>query len=228
METTAIKETDPADHHDFKGKTTRGAFASLTGQVLNFVLRIGSMMALARLLSPRDFGLVGMATAVTGFLILFQDAGLSTAAVQIPSISRAQISMLFWINLAVGGLLFLFCAGTAPLLASFFKEPRVQGLTLVIASGFLFNGAAAQHRVKVHFVGISSDWLFPAADVRCACERFRRAGVDAQYSELESAHGHDAFLADAHLITAQLNEVLHGDEFRRFVAAIAGHDCAAD
>jgi len=105
-----------ADHVDFKGRTARGAFASIVGQVSNFALRIGSMMILARLLSPRDFGLVGMATAVTGFLIIFQDAGLSTAAIQSPSISRAQASALFWINLSVGAGLAFFCMVTAPLL----------------------------------------------------------------------------------------------------------------
>ena len=87
---------------------------------------------------------------------------------------------------------------------------------------------AAKHDVKVHFVGISSDWLFPPADVRRACERFALAGVDARYSELVSAHGHDAFLADSHLITPQLNEVLHGDEFRQSIAANASGHYAAD
>jgi homoserine O-acetyltransferase/O-succinyltransferase len=87
---------------------------------------------------------------------------------------------------------------------------------------------AAQHEVRFHFVGISSDWLFPAADVRRACERMTQAGVDARYSELESAHGHDAFLAEPNLITGQLNEVLHGGEFCRILAAIAGSNCAAD
>ena len=152
MALATTKEIDlhsDADHHDFKGRTARGALASLIGQGTNFVLRIGSMMALARLLTPRDFGLVGMATAITGFLVLFQDMGLSTAAVQAPSLSREQSSMLFWINIAVGGLLFLLCAATAPLLAAFFKEPRVESLTIVIACGFLFNGAAAQHRAML-------------------------------------------------------------------------------
>jgi O-antigen/teichoic acid export membrane protein len=138
-----------ADHVDFKGRTARGAFASIVGQVSNFALRIGSMMILARLLSPRDFGLVGMATAVTGFLIIFQDAGLSTAAIQSPSISRAQASALFWINLSVGAGLAFFCMVTAPLLARFYHEPRVNQLTMVIATGFLFNGAAAQHRAML-------------------------------------------------------------------------------
>jgi len=79
---------------------------------------------------------------------------------------------------------------------------------------------AGRHGVRVRFVGISSDWLFPPADVRRACERFAQAGVDAHYSELASAHGHDAFLAEPNLISAQLNEVLHGGEFRtRGVAA---------
>ena len=86
----------------------------------------------------------------------------------------------------------------------------------------------AKRGVRAHFVGISSDWLFPAADVRRAAERFARAGVSTSYSELESAHGHDAFLADSHLITAQLNEVLHGGEFCRILAAIAGSESAAD
>src|SRR6201987_4110550 len=125
--TATVKEIDPrseTEHRDFKGRTTRGALASIFGQAFNFVLRMGSMMVLARLLSPRDFGLVGMATAITGFLILFQDAGLSTAAVQSPSISRAQTSNLFWINLIVGGCLAFFCAVTAPPLAAFYHEPR--------------------------------------------------------------------------------------------------------
>jgi len=88
--------------------------------------------------------------------------------------------------------------------------------------------SAAKHGVKVHFVGISSDWLFPAADVCRSYQRFAKAGVDAHYLELQSDHGHDAFLAEPHLITGHLNEVLHGGEFRRFIAAIAGSDCAAD
>ena len=82
--------------------------------------------------------------------------------------------------------------------------------------------------MRVHFVGISSDWLFPGADVRRAYERFAAAGVHATYSELVSAHGHDAFLADAHLITGKLNEVLHGGEFRGSLTGIAARECAAD
>ena len=59
-------------------------------------------MLLARLLSPDDFGLTGMAATLTGFLGLFRDAGLSAATVQRREVTHEQISTLFWINLAVG------------------------------------------------------------------------------------------------------------------------------
>jgi homoserine O-acetyltransferase/O-succinyltransferase len=49
---------------------------------------------------------------------------------------------------------------------------------------------------EVLFVGISSDWLFPAAEVREAAKKARSAGAEACYEEIESLSGHDAFLKD--------------------------------
>jgi homoserine O-acetyltransferase len=49
---------------------------------------------------------------------------------------------------------------------------------------------------RLSFVGISSDWLFPAAEVRRFAEAIRATGVQADYREMISDHGHDAFLAE--------------------------------
>ncbi|HUQ33379.1 MAG TPA: homoserine O-acetyltransferase [Pyrinomonadaceae bacterium] len=57
-------------------------------------------------------------------------------------------------------------------------------------------------RARLLMVGISSDWLFPASDVRALTERAQAAGVDATYRELVSSHGHDGFLADAARLAA--------------------------
>jgi homoserine O-acetyltransferase len=46
------------------------------------------------------------------------------------------------------------------------------------------------------FVGISSDWLFLPQDVRAAAHRFAELGYRSRYVEIESDHGHDAFLAE--------------------------------
>lgn len=51
-------------------------------------------------------------------------------------------------------------------------------------------------RAQLSFVGISSDWLFPAETVRDFAAAIRAAGVRADYREMDSAHGHDAFLAE--------------------------------
>lgn len=60
-------------------------------------------------------------------------------------------------------------------------------------------------KVKLLFVGISSDWLFEPGDVRAAAERFARLGYDSQYRELQSNHGHDAFLAEPEALSALLS-----------------------
>lgn len=57
--------------------------------------------------------------------------------------------------------------------------------------------ALSRIRSRLLLVGISSDWLFPADDVRALAERARASGADASYAELVSSHGHDGFLADA-------------------------------
>jgi O-antigen/teichoic acid export membrane protein len=134
-----------ADMSDLKQKIVRGGVAKVCAQAANFVLRVGSLMLMARLLEPGDFGLVGMVTAITGVLNLFRDFGLSAAAVQRSTISEEEASALFWINVLVGGALAVILAGMGPLLASFYHEPRLLAVSAALATSFLFNAAGVQH-----------------------------------------------------------------------------------
>jgi PST family polysaccharide transporter len=130
---------------DLKEKTIRGGLARLCAQAANFLLRMGSLMVLARLLGPKEFGLVGMVTAFTGVLTLFRDFGLSSAAIQRTSVTEEQISTLFWINIVVGAVLAFLAIALAPIITAFYHEPRLFKVTLVLAVGFLFNAAGVQH-----------------------------------------------------------------------------------
>src|SRR5918993_689599 len=56
--------------------------------------------------------------------------------------------------------------------------------------------AYGRMEAEVLFIGISSDWLFPAAEVRATAGRARRAGGRARYAEIDSLSGHDSFLKD--------------------------------
>lgn len=130
---------------DLKEKTIRGGFARLFAQGANFLIRVVSLMILARLLGPKEFGLVGMVTAFTGVLSLFRDFGLSSAAIQRATVTEEQVSTLFWINVLVGLLLGLLSSAMAPIIAGFYHEPRLYAVTIALAAGFLFNAVGVQH-----------------------------------------------------------------------------------
>src|SRR5215472_10214752 len=90
---------------DLKDRTIRGGAARISALAAGSLIRVVSMMILARLLEPRDFGMLGMVTAFTGVLALFRDFGLSTATVQRATITKEQTSTLFWINILAGAVL---------------------------------------------------------------------------------------------------------------------------
>ena len=88
---------------DLKGRAISGGLVTTSAQAVQFALTLGSTMVLARLLHPRDFGLVAMVVSVIGFLRVLKDLGLSTATVQRGAITHAQVSNLFWINAGLSG-----------------------------------------------------------------------------------------------------------------------------
>src|ERR1700692_4364316 len=110
---------------DLKERTIRGGSGRGLALAANFLIRVGSLTVLARLLEPKDFGLVGMVTAFTGVLSLFRDFGLSAATVQRSDVTEEQTSYLFWINVAMGSVLGLATVCFAPAISSFYHEPRL-------------------------------------------------------------------------------------------------------
>ena len=130
---------------DAKRRSVRGGVTTVMSQALKFTVRTGSMMVMARLLSPEDFGLQGMVVAMTGFLSLFRDAGLSAVTVQRADISREQVSTLFWINVLVGTLLTLALLVASPSIAAFYHDPRLTRIAAFSAPAFLINSLSIQH-----------------------------------------------------------------------------------
>jgi O-antigen/teichoic acid export membrane protein len=131
---------------DLKGRSVRGGAVTMAAQGAKFVLQLGSTAVLARLLTPADFGLVAMVTAVTGFVAMFKDAGLSMATVQREHITHEQVSTLFWINVALSAALMLVTAALSPAIAWFYGEPRLTAITLALAATFVFGGLTVQHQ----------------------------------------------------------------------------------
>jgi PST family polysaccharide transporter len=131
---------------DLRRQSAHSGVIAVIAQAVKFVLQTGTVIVLARLLTPKDFGLQGMVLVMTGFLGLLKDAGLSMATVQRDKITHDQVSCLFWINVGLGCGLMLVSALCAPALAAFYKEPRLYSMTVVSATAFFFNGLATQHQ----------------------------------------------------------------------------------
>ncbi len=131
---------------DLKRRSVRGGVVTITAQAFKFILRMGSTVVLARLLSPEDYGLIGMATVIIGFVQLFKDLGLSAATVQRTKINHQQVSTLFWINLIISCAIALVVVALAPVVAWFYDEPLLRGITLVLAITFVFGGLTVQHQ----------------------------------------------------------------------------------
>src|SRR6185503_20073144 len=117
------------------GRTARGGVVAILSQALKFVITIGATSIMARLLTPADYGLIGMVAFVTGFVSMYKDLGLSAATIQKSEISSEQISTLFWINLLLSLGITLLTAAIAPLVAWFYGEPQLTLITVVTASG---------------------------------------------------------------------------------------------
>jgi PST family polysaccharide transporter len=135
---------EPTDPSRLARESVRGGALSFAAQGATALVGLASTAVLARLLSPDDYGLLAMVVAVTSFAALFRDLGLSSAAVQQRSLTGAQQSNLFWVNVAVGGALTLAVASAAPLVSRFYGRPELLWVTVALSTSFLIGGVATQ------------------------------------------------------------------------------------
>ncbi|WP_148301269.1 lipopolysaccharide biosynthesis protein [Methylobacillus glycogenes] len=131
-------------------KAARGGVVMMSGQIVKVALQFGSLIILARLLQPEDFGLVAMVIAIYGICDILLDFGLSTASIQVQNITKAQISNLFWVNVLIGLLFTLISYFSASLLASFYAQPELTKIAQYVSVVFLFNGIAAQYKAQLN------------------------------------------------------------------------------
>jgi PST family polysaccharide transporter len=128
-----------------QGRSVQGGMYMVAAQAAQFVLKMGSIVFLARLLVPEDFGLVAMASSITGFMMIFKDLGLSMATIQREKITHAQVTGLFWVNVGVSAALAIAAAASAPAVAWFYGDERLVNITLALAIGFVLGGLTTQH-----------------------------------------------------------------------------------
>jgi O-antigen/teichoic acid export membrane protein len=120
-------------------RTVHGIAWTLVTRVATQIASYAVSVALARMLLPADFGLVGMIGVFTGFASVFIDFGIGSAIVQRKEISREQLSSGFWATLAMGAILTALFVVGAPLIARFYGRMELTRITQVCAFTFLLS-----------------------------------------------------------------------------------------
>ena len=108
------------------------AGARIASQILQFIISV----ILARLLTPRDFGLIGMILVFSGFAGLFSEMGFGAALIQRKVVEERHLSSIFWLNIVVGLILTCIFLIAAPFIARFYNEPRLKILTMLLSLNF--------------------------------------------------------------------------------------------
>jgi len=123
------------------GRTlARGAAWMISFRLLDRAVGVISMLILARALTPSDFGLVAMATALIAFVELFGAFGLDIALIQRPGASREHFDSAWTMNVLIGVSVALMLLALAWPLAWFYDEPRLVALVAFLALGCLIQG----------------------------------------------------------------------------------------
>jgi polysaccharide transporter, PST family len=124
---------------------TRGAGATLFSGGAGLAIQVVATVVLARLLTPRDFGVVAMATTFSLLLSNFGLNGFTEAVVQREKIDHALASNLFWINTACGLLLTALFAAAGSLLGRFYHDPDVARVAVGVSTTIILTSISVLH-----------------------------------------------------------------------------------
>ena len=121
-----------------KEKTAKGLFwggiSSGVQQILGMIFGI----VLARLLSPGDYGLVGMLTIFVAIASTIQESGFTTALINKKGNLHADYNAVFWFSIIAGCIMYISLFFAAPWIASFYQKPELTNLSRIVFLGFLF------------------------------------------------------------------------------------------
>ena len=132
---------------DLRSQAISGVKWSGISTGVTITLQFGTLAVLARLLSPADFGLMGMIMVVIGFAQLFADMGISNAIIYRQDATREELSSLYWLNILAGIAVFFLVWAVTPLTITFYHEPRLKNLMYLTSLVFLITPIGQQFQI---------------------------------------------------------------------------------
>lgn len=128
---------------NLKVEASKGVFWSVierfSVQGVQFIIGI----VMARILSPSDYGLIGMLAIFMSLSQVFIDGGFSTALIQKQDRTSVDYSTVFYINMGISIFFYLLLFIAAPFIAYFYEQPLLVAITRVYALNLIINSFAA-------------------------------------------------------------------------------------
>ena len=132
-----------------KNKTVKGVAWSGIDNVVQFGVTFVVSIVLARLLTPDDYGLIGIITIFTTVSAALVDGGLTTALIRKKEITNDDFNTSFLANLSMSIVLYICIFVSAPLIAEFFRREELVSLTRVCSLGIIIDALAIVQRVRL-------------------------------------------------------------------------------
>ena len=129
-----------------KYKTVKGVFWSCVERFSVQGIQFLVMIIMARLLTPKDYGLVGMVTIFIAVAQSLVDSGFSQALIRKQNRTETDNSTVFYFNIVVGILLYFILFAIAPWVADFYASPELTTLMRVVCLNVIFNSLVVVQR----------------------------------------------------------------------------------
>ena len=122
-----------------KDKTAKGLFWGGVSNGIQQLLNLLFGIFLARLLTPADYGMVGMLTIFSALASILQEGGFISALTNRKKTEHKDYNAVFWFSLLMGISLYTLLYFTAPLIADFYEQPELTVLARLSFIGFLIS-----------------------------------------------------------------------------------------
>lgn len=129
-----------------KNKTINGVSWSLLDNIANYGISFVVGLILARLLSPEEFGILGMITVFIAISNTIVDCGFSNALIRKSDVSERDYNTVFYFNFLIGLVLYISLYACTPLISQFFHEPQLTPVTRVMCLVLIVNSLSIIQR----------------------------------------------------------------------------------
>jgi PST family polysaccharide transporter len=130
---------------ELKKKAVKSAGVNVAGQFIGFLCHTLGVIVLARLLTPRDFGLVAMVTAFSLWVMNFGINGFTEYIIQKQYLYREEVNSIFWLHVGLACLLAVVFSFFGLFLVDFYSESTLSGISVAMTSSFIFRALSTTH-----------------------------------------------------------------------------------